>query len=191
MTTLAQKIGVMNRTMEVSTKAREFANLARAIAAGRGDHANVQNIVRKNRGLMGSLVARIVDSDQRVYSMPSDLVLRQKAAVAAGATDSSTWGDQLAAYQTLAAAFLESLRNFGAFDRMLPSMRQVPFRTRIGASTTGIVGTAVPQASVKPISKLTLSGTQIDEQKAVAILVLTNELARFGDDAAERRGCGD
>jgi hypothetical protein len=87
-------------------------------------------------------------------------------------------------YNTLANAFLESLRNFGAFDRMLPSMRQVPMRTRVGASTTGTTGTTVPQASVKPISKLTLTGTQIDELKVVVDMVVTNELAKFGDNVA-------
>jgi len=76
------------------------------------------------------------------------------------------------------------LRNFGAFDAMLPAMRRVPFRVRIGASTIGITGTTVPQASAKPISKLSLSGTQISERKAIALLVVTDELARFGDVVA-------
>src|SRR5262245_7966699 len=63
-------------------------------------------------------------------------------------------------------------------------MRRVPFRTRIGCVTSRATGTSVPPASVKPISKLSLSGTQIDEQKAVALLVLTDELMKFGDAVA-------
>jgi hypothetical protein len=105
--------------------------------------------------------------------------------VSAGTTTDSGWAGPLAEYDVLAAAFLESLKNFGAFDRLLPLMRRVPFRVRIGASTSGATGNTVPQSSVKPISKLSLTGTHIDEQKAVAILVITNELARFGSSAAD------
>ena len=92
----------------------------------------------------------------------------------------------LAEYQTLAGAFLENLRNFGAFDAMLAGgMLRVPFRTRIGIVTVGATGTTVSQASVKPISRLTLTGNEIDERKAAAIMVVTDELARFGDRVAD------
>ena len=56
--------------------------------------------------------------------MKPDLVTRQKAAVQAGTTADTGWALPLAEYQTLASAFLESLQNFGAFDRMLPSRRR-------------------------------------------------------------------
>jgi hypothetical protein len=182
--TIAQQLGRINAAAELSTKAREFVNLARVVAMSRGDHSAVRAIVHDNRFLCGPTVKGIVESSQHVYEMQPDLVAQQKAAVAAGTTADTGWALPLADYQTLASAFLESLRNFGAFDRMLPSMRRVPFRTRIGASTTGSTGTTVPQQQIKPISKLTLTGTQIDEQKAVAILVVTDELARFGDNVA-------
>jgi HK97 family phage major capsid protein len=106
------------------------------------------------------------------------------AAGFAGTTTDSGWALPLSEYQVLASAFLESLRNCGAFDKILASVRRVPFKTRIGASTTGISGATVGQGQVKPISKLTLTGTQIDEQKAAAILVVTDELAKFGDSVA-------
>lgn len=182
--TIAQQLGKLTAAAEMSTKAREFVNLARAVALGRGDHYAVQAAVHDNRILMGPRIKSIVESRHHVYEYAPDLVARQKAAATAGGTAVGDWTEQLASYQVLASAFLESLRNYGAFDAMLPSMRRVPFRTRIGASTTGITGTTVPQASVKPISKLTLTGTQIDEQKAVAILVVTDELAKFGSNAA-------
>ena len=182
--TIAQQLGQINRTIEMSGKVREFITLARCVAMGRGNHGAVQTIAHANRVLCGPTVANIVESNHHVYEMQSDLVAQQKAAVAAGNTADTGWALPLGDYQTLASAFLESLRNFGAFDRMLPSMRRVPFRTRIGASTTGITGTTVSQQQIKPISKLTLTGTQIDEQKAIAILVITDELAKFGDTVA-------
>jgi hypothetical protein len=181
---LARDLGRLNAAAEMSTKAREFVNLARCIALGRGQFGNMQEIVHDHRILMGPRVKNIVETHHQVYQFAPDVVARQKAAIAAGTTQDTGWALPLAEYNTLASAFLESLRNFGAFDRMLPSMRRVPFRTRVGASTTGITGATVPQASVKQISKLTLTGTQIDEQKAIAILVVTDELAKFGDNVA-------
>jgi hypothetical protein len=182
--TIAQQLGRLSAASEMSTKAREFANLARCIALGRGDRYEAQKIVHDNRVLLGPRVKSIVESRHPVYQLDPDMVARQKAAALAGGTAVGDWTEQLASYQVLAAAFLESLKNFGAFDAMLPSMRRVPFRTRVGSVTTGASGTTVPQASMKPISKLVLAGTQIDEKKAVAILVMTDELAKFSGTVA-------
>jgi hypothetical protein len=70
-------------------------------------------------------------------------------------------------------AFAESLRNFGAFDAMLPFMRRVPLHSRVGMSTTGLTATTVAQHHPKPITKLSMTATTLDEKKAVAIVVLT------------------
>jgi hypothetical protein len=180
--TIVQRLGELHARKELNDKAREFVNLARVIALSRGDHAAARQLAQRN--LLGPKIKSIFENQHRVYEMRPDMVARLKAAVGAGTTTDSTWALPLAEYDVLASAFLESLKNYGAFDAMLPSMRRVPLRTRIGASTSGASGNTVPQASVKPISKLTLIGTQIDEQKALAILVITNELGRFGDVAA-------
>jgi hypothetical protein len=182
--TIAQQLRNLNTTVEISEKTRQFINLARAVALGRGNHAAAQTVVHNKRVLMGPRIQAIMESSHHIYEMAPDLAARQKAAVAAGTTADTGWALPLAEYQTLANAFLESLRSFGAFDAMLPAMRVVPLRTRIGASTVGITGSTVPQGQIKPISKLSLTGTQIDEVKASAILVVTDELTRFGDKAA-------
>ena len=67
---------------------------------------------------------------------------------------------------------------------MLPSMKRVPFRVNVGASTVAITGATVPEQMVKAVSRLTLAGTTIDQIKAVAQLVVTAELAKFGSTAA-------
>ena len=183
--TIAQQLGRISATAEMNTKAREFCNLAKLVAMSRGEHVNMRHIVRNDisnraRIALGPTVKSIVEGSFRVYSMND----QQKAAALAGGTASGDWTEQLAAYDTLAAAFLELLRNWGAFDAMLPSMRRVPFRTRIGASTTGITATTVAQQAPKPISRLTLTTTQIDEIKVAATLVVTDELMKFGSSAA-------
>jgi hypothetical protein len=151
------------------------------VALSRGNHTDAQQLAQDK--LIGPAIKTIVAGSHRVYDMRPDLTNRLKAAVNAGSTTDSSWMP-LSEYQTLASAFLESLRSFGAFDRMLGSMRRVPMRTRVGSSTVGITATTTGQGQFKPISKLILSGTTIDELKAVAVLVTTNELARFGDNVA-------
>jgi hypothetical protein len=163
--------------LETSTRAREFVALARVVALAKGGQAAARAIANE---------AGLSPAIKTIFAGPkvTDLVHRQKAAVLAGSTGDSTWAGPLASYDVLASAFLESLRNFGAFDRMLPSMRRVPFRVRVGANTFAASGTVVGPGSMKPISKLTLAGTQIDEAKALCILVVTSDLARFGDRRA-------
>jgi HK97 family phage major capsid protein len=180
--TIAQQLGRVKAATEMSKKAREFCNLARIVAMSRNDDALAQHIAEESR--LSPTIRSILSGRPAVYAIHPAAAASQKAAISAGTTIDSGWALPLSEYQVLAGAFLESLKNYGAFDAMLPSTRRVPFRTRIGASTTGITGTTVGQAQVKPISKLTLSGTQIDERKAVAILVVTDELVRFGDSAA-------
>ena len=104
--------------------------------------------------------------------------LRQKTAVTPGNTTDSTWGAPLATYDNLATAFLESLRSVGAFDAVLPSMRQVPLRTKLVLVSGGATGSIVNQGSIKPISKLELATGTLDEVKAVAVVIVSQELLR-------------
>jgi hypothetical protein len=110
---------------------------------------------------------------------PENIADFEKAAVSVGDTTTSGFADALAAYQVVSGAFAESLRNFGAFDAMLPVMRRVPLHARVGMSTTGFTATTVAQHHPKPITKLSMTATTLDEKKAVAICVLTEELLRF------------
>jgi hypothetical protein len=178
--TIMQAIGRLNRDVEIDVRAREFAALARCIMLAKdGNPAAVAEQAGLAKQIRGILARR-----ERIYSIRPQEAARQRAAVAAGSTADSGWALPLAEYQTLASGFLQSLRHHGAFDKMLESMRRVPLRTRVGASTVGVTGSTIGQSMVKPISRLTLSGGTIDEQKVVCILVMTDELARFAATAA-------
>jgi hypothetical protein len=183
MTILAQ-LGNINRNIELNEKVRQFACLAKAVMLSRGSHGAVQSIVHDHRIVCGPTVKSVVEASQAVYAFPPDTVHRQKAAVAAGTTADTGWALPLADFQRLTNAFLESLRQYGFFDSMLPFTKRVPFRVRVGASTSSITGSVPGQQEVKPISKLNLTTTQISEVKCAAILVMTDELARFGDTVA-------
>jgi hypothetical protein len=56
---------------------------------------------------------------------------------------------------------------------------------RVGMSTAGYSGATVPQHAPKPISSLSITGTTIDERKAVVIAVLTSELMRYSMENAD------
>jgi hypothetical protein len=102
----ARDLSRLNAASEMSTKAREFICLARAIALGRGQYGNVSQIVHDNRILCGPRVKSIVESHHAVYQFSPDLVARQKALALAGGTSVGDWSEQLASYQVLASAFL-------------------------------------------------------------------------------------
>lgn len=178
---IARDLGKISANIEAASKAREFSALARCLAIGRGERFEALRVADEARL---PRIREILSSHHKVYALTRDQVEQTKAAVAAGGTAVGDWSEQLAAYNVLAAAFLESLRNYGAFDAMLPAMRRVPFRTRIGASTSALTGSTVSQSQAKPVSKLSLTNTQIDEIKVAALMTVTNELARFGDVAA-------
>jgi HK97 family phage major capsid protein len=187
--TIAAQIGRLNSQIETNQKAKDFATLAKIIALSKGDHWVPQQLLEKldprTRILAGQQLKAIIGGgSDKIYTLSPRDIEQTKAAVLAGGTASGDWSEQLANYQILASAFLESLRNFGAFDKLLPSMKRVPFRTRIGTNTSAVTGATVGQQSVKPISKLSLTATQIDEAKVAAIMVVTEELARASDSTA-------
>jgi HK97 family phage major capsid protein len=90
------------------------------------------------------------------------------------------WGSELAAdYAGVVASFFASLRNAGAFDTLLPLMRQLPSRTRIIAAVIGPDAGSPGEGAEKLISQVSLQGGQLGLLKAVASVVVSDELARL------------
>src|SRR5262245_5139791 len=156
MTTLAQKIGASHAVVDMSMKAREFVNLARVLALSRGDRFEAQRIVHENRIVCGARIKTILEDHNAAWTFSRDDVLRMKAAVAPGTTTDASWGLPLAEFQTLAGAFLTSLRSYGCFDALLPAMRRVPFRVRVGSVTSGATASIVGQNTYKSVTKLSV-----------------------------------
>ena len=52
--------------------------------------------------------------------------------------------------------------------------------------TGGVTGYGITQANVKPISSLSLAADTIEPRKAVATIVVNDELAKFGTPASEK-----
>jgi hypothetical protein len=74
--------------------------------------------------------------------------------------------------------FLESLRAFGVFDRLLQdnAMRRAPLGAKLAVVTAGATGDEVSAGAAKPISTLTIDAAALSRKKCSAILVVTQSL---------------
>lgn len=113
-----------------------------------------------------------------------------KAAVAAGTTTDAEWAAPLVPYNQMASEFIELLRPATVLGR-IPNLRRVPFNISMpkqtGGSSVGWVGEGKP----KPVSELAFGTETLRWAKAAGIVVLTDELVRFSNPAAEQVVRGD
>jgi HK97 family phage major capsid protein len=167
---IMKHLAAVNAAIETATRSGEFIAIAKRFTAARGD-------------MNEAIVSAEGERSPRVVQV-------LKAAVSAGGLNAPSWGAELGSdYGTAVSAFLDSLRNVGAFDALLPSMRKVPLRTRVIITTVGATGAIVGEGSPKPISKLSLTGAQLEQVKATAILVVSEELASLaGAEATQLFG---
>jgi hypothetical protein len=143
---------------------RDFALACKFIALGKQD------------GIGGG-----IRMAQQARIRPS-VVEFMKAAVDAGSTTGNTWGGQLADPTGMSSSFVASLRYFSVYDRAAEFMPQALFGQKFAVVTSGATGATINEMMVKPISKLSLSATALDDQqKSLAIAVADEELVRFAD----------
>lgn len=107
-----------------------------------------------------------------------------KAAVAAGTTSDATWAGPLVQYQDMVTEFIEVLRPQTILGRM-SAVRRVPFNIRIPRQTQGTTGAFVGEGAPAPVQKLDFDNILMPWAKASTICVLTTELARLSNPAAE------
>ncbi len=115
-----------------------------------------------------------------------------KAAVAGGTTTDATWAAPLLQdVTTLTGEFLEYLRPRTIIGRFgsdgIPALTRVPFYSRVQSQTTGGSSNWVGQAIQKPVTKFDYDAITLNSAKVAAISVLSDELIRFSNPAAEGR----
>lgn len=110
--------------------------------------------------------------------------LLQKTAVAAGTTSAATWAAPLVNYQDMASEFIELLRPMTILGK-LTKLRRVPFNIRIARQTAGVTGAFVGEGAPKPVNALAFDNITLGWYKAAVIVVMTDELLRFSNPAAE------
>jgi HK97 family phage major capsid protein len=157
MTTVAQQIGRMSARLEDAARVSEFIEVARHIMLG------------DRRGPMAPASPRIVEA-VKAASDPGTL---------------TGWGQPLAPFQSLAAAFISSLTRISAFDAMWASMVQLPLRTQVAAVSATLTGGTVAEASIKPAGRASLSASNLNPSKAAAFVAVSAELMKIGGPAAD------
>ncbi len=148
-----------------------FARFAKALAAANGSRSEALEIARKQ------------------YPDDSKLHHVLKAAVGAGTTTDPKWAGALVEYQEYAQDFVDFLRPQTIIGRFgqgnIPALRQVPFNIRIPAQTSGGSANWVGQGKAKPLTKFDFESITFSFAKVAAIAVLTDELIRFSNPAAD------
>ena len=155
-----------------------FVRYCIALGAGGGNPDRALQYARMRKDWHSSTpeLLEIFGSDEAMY--------RIRAAVPAGTTYSSDWAGPLVYAENLTSAFAEFLRPLTIIGRFA-TLRRVPFNIRIPRVTSGTSGGWVGEAAPKPITSMALDTITMTWAKAAAIVVITEELARFSNPAAE------
>ena len=178
MTSIARTIREINQQHEQMLQASDFVSLVRVLLAGRGKFAEVRQMVRH--------MPRLSPRAREILTAPEMDMIFQRAVIPVHTLVGSVFAD----YKLAAAGFVGALANFGVFDRLHANgMRKLPFGTlTTGAVSIGAIGAVVSELSAKPISRLTVTSQTTTVRKAVAALVVTNELARVTEDVSSLIG---
>jgi len=107
-----------------------------------------------------------------------------KAAVAPGNTTDPAWAGALVTTQNITSEFIELSRPATILGR-IPGFRRVPFNASVPIQTAGGTYGWVGQGKAKPVTALAFGSTKLDISKAAGIIVLTEELVKMSNPAAE------
>jgi hypothetical protein len=171
MPTVAEKIAAASTSIDSNLRAADFVWLARGLLACGGN--------LRDRGVINGM-PRISSRARAILNAPEADGIFQRAAVTAQPLVGSVFAD----YRSTAAAFVSALANIGVFDRLLANgMRRLPLETlTTGAVSIGAIGAVVSEQSAKAISRLSITSSTTTVRKAVAAVIVTNELARVTED---------
>ena len=156
-------------------KGIRFARMCQAIAASRGNLMQAMEIART-----------AWPQDQDITNvLRAQAMGITRAAVAAGTTTDPAWAGALVSAQTLSGELIELVMKETVIGQ-LNALRRVPFNVRIPREVA-MIGSAkwVGQGQSKPVGKGAYDFVTIPWAKAALICVITDELARFSNPAAE------
>ncbi|HEK0565637.1 TPA: phage major capsid protein [Proteus mirabilis] len=149
----------------------EFARYVKCLAASKGNTTQALEIAKSQ-----------YPEQPRIQNV-------LKAAVNAGTTTDPQWAGALTDYQHFAGDFIDFLRpktiigQFGIGG--IPSLFRIPFNVRIPGQISGGKGYWVGQGDPNPLTKFDFQSIQLGFAKVANIAVLTDELVRFSNPAAD------
>jgi HK97 family phage major capsid protein len=170
----ASRSGIQVKTAEKLDKGIGFARLAKVKAIAKLDGESVRTVAKELYGENSSIYGLIV-----------------KAAVPAGTTQDANWAANLVGEGTdVIADFVEFLRPrtiLGRFGQNgVPGLRNVPFNVPLVGQTEGGQGYWVGEGKAKPLTRFAYDRNILDIFKVANIAVVTEELLRRSNPAAEQ-----
>lgn len=161
------------RLTEKLDKGIGFARLAKVKALAKLDGESVRTVAKELYG-----------EDSSVYGIVT------KAPVPAGTTQDGNWAAPLVGEGTdVIADFVEFLRPRTILGRFgqdgVPSLRRVPFNVPLVGQTEGGAGYWVGEGKAKPLTRFGYERNILDIYKVANIAVVTEELLRRSNPAAE------
>lgn len=146
--------------MPAETASIDLPVVAKFLLAAKGDAGLAHTLAANSR------------ASSRVLNILS------RAAVGGITTDGSS-GEALVDISVAQSAFFGSLRTRSVFFRMLDQgFRRVPLRTHLGIISASATAWIVGEGDPKPLSRLTLTSPALTPKKAVALVVVSDEVAR-------------
>jgi HK97 family phage major capsid protein/HK97 family phage prohead protease len=152
-----------------------FTRLAMCQMASKGNRWEAMEIAKKHYH---------DDTPEVELVLSADVPALMKAAVGVATTTDATWASPLIAYNVMSSEFIELLRPATIIGR-IPGLRRVPFNIQMPRTTTGSSMGWVGENAPKPVSAMAFDTVQLRWAKAAGIIVLTEELVRFSNPAAE------
>ena len=179
-----QKAAPVAEAAKTEVKSNDFVRNTQKLDKGIG-FARYAMVMAKAKGN----IMHAAQIAQNVYGDDHSLNGIMKAAVDAGTTTDPTWAGALVDYQNYSGDFIEYLRPatiLGKFGQgSVPGLRRVPFNVRIAGQTSGGSAGWVGEGKAKPLTKFDFNAVQLGFTKVAGISVLTDELIRFSNPAAE------
>jgi HK97 family phage major capsid protein/HK97 family phage prohead protease len=157
-----------------------FTRLAMAMMAAKGNRWEALNIAKQWHD----------QSPEVELVLSADVPQMMRAAIGTGTTTDATWASPLIAYTQMASEYIELLRPATIVGRV-PNFRRVPFNIQMPRGTTGSSMGWVGENSPKPVTSMAFDTVQLRWAKAAGIIVMTEELVRFSNPAAEGIVRGD
>lgn len=168
------RVVMVNQKMPPATM---FVRYAMAMVVANGDVAKAEQYARRRQDWLNTTpdIVRLFENDAAYY---------MRAAQPAGTTYDSTWAGALVYAQNATSEFAEFLRPLTIIGR-IPGLRRVPFNIRVPRATSGTSAAWVGEAAPKPVTAMAFDTITMTWAKIAAIVVITEELARFSNPAAE------
>jgi HK97 family phage major capsid protein len=176
------RIGLSLKSNDKLEPGIAFARYAMCLTKAKGNHQMAFQLAQKHYPNTESIVKTL-----KMQAEGADLksMFIMKATVPAGTTTDSTWAAPLAEPSTFMGDFIDYLRPRTLIGQA--NFEPIPFNVRIGGATSGGTAGWVGQGKAKPVTKFDFNDTATQFTKVAAIAVITQELARFNDMAAETR----